>query len=127
MLADARLPLVKHMGSIHIDTNEPGVAIVSLDGEHELFGATKLQKRLEALIDEGLALVVDLTSATFLDSSVVSVLLRARDRAHRAGSRYAIVLDESSGESVLRMFEITGLDRHLPVVRNREAALARAG
>jgi anti-sigma B factor antagonist len=114
------------MGSLHLDTSEPGVVIVALGGEHELFGATKLQRRLEALLDEGLSVVVDLTDATFLDSSIVSVLLRARDRARQTGAHYAVVLDESSGESVLRMFEITGLDRFLPVVRDREAALARA-
>ena len=100
--------------------------IVSLTGEHELFNAMKLQRLLDGLIDEGLALVVDLTAATFLDSSIVSVLLRARERARRAGTSYAVVLDESSGESVIRMFEITGLDRYLPVVRDREAALSRA-
>jgi anti-sigma B factor antagonist len=114
------------MGIIRLDMSEPGVAIVLLEGEHELFNATKLQRRLDALVDEGVAVVVDLTSATFLDSSIVSVLLRARDRARRAGTRYAVVLDESSGESVLRMFEITGLDRFLPIVRNREAVLPRA-
>jgi anti-anti-sigma factor len=105
--------------------SEPGVVIVVLEGEHELFGAMKLQRRLYALIDEGLALVVDLTRTTFLDSSIVSVLLRAQERARRDGTRYAIILDESSGDSVRRMFEITGLDRYLPVVPTREAALAR--
>ena len=114
------------MGSLNFDLSEPGVVIVALGGEHELYGATKLQQRLESFIAEGLDVVVDLTDATFLDSSIVSVLLRARDRARRAGTRYAVVLDESSGESVLRMFEITGLDRFLPVVRSREAALPRA-
>jgi anti-sigma B factor antagonist len=113
------------MGAVRIDMSEPGAAIVVLEGEHELYGATKLQRRLEALLDEGLTVVVDLTAATFLDSSIVSVLLRARDRARRDGSRFGIVLDECSGESVQRMFEITGLDRHLPVVPTREAALRR--
>ena len=114
------------MRAVHLDTSEPGVAIVALEGEHELYSALKLQRRLEALIGEGLALVVDLSRATFLDSSIVSVLLRARDRARRSGTRYAIVLDESSGWSVRRTFEITGLDRYLPVVPSREAALPRA-
>jgi anti-anti-sigma factor len=106
-----------------IDTSEPGAAIVFLEGEHEVYGAMKLQRSLEALVDEGLALVVDLTRATFLDSSIVSVLLKTRDRARNKGTRFAIVLDESSSTSVLRMFAITGLDRYLPVASSREAAL----
>lgn len=114
------------MRNVHTDMSEPGVVIVVLEGEHELFGATKLQRKLEALIDDGVAVVVDLTRATFLDSSIVAVLLRACERARREGTKYAIVLDESSGDSVRRMFEITGLDRYLPVVPSREAALSRA-
>jgi anti-anti-sigma factor len=114
------------MGAVYTDMTEPGVVIVVLEGEHELFGARKLQTRLEGLIGEGFALVVDLSHATFLDSSIVSVLLRARERARHEGTRYAIILDESSGDSVRRTFEITGLDRYLPVEPSREAALARA-
>lgn len=114
------------MGRIRVDTSEPDVAIVILEGEHELFNATKLQRRLESLIDEDIAVVIDLTSATFLDSSIVSVLLRARDRARRSGSRYAVVMDDSTGDSVRRMFEITGLSRFLPIVGSRAAALTRS-
>jgi anti-sigma B factor antagonist len=112
------------VGQSQLDTTEPGVAIVVLEGEHELFSAPKLQRQLEGLIGEGLALVVDLTQATFLDSSVVAVLLRARDRAAEACTSFAIVLDESTGEPVRRMFEITGLASILPVVRTRAEALA---
>ncbi len=109
-----------------MDTSESGVAIVVLEGEHELFSAPKLQRQLEALIREGLSLVVDLAEATFLDSSVVAVLLRARDRASEAGVRFAIVVDDSTGEPVRRMFEITGLAAILPVFSSREEALPRA-
>jgi anti-sigma B factor antagonist len=111
------------VNGVAIDTSEPGVVIVALEGEHEVFGAMKLQRKLEALTDEGLALVVDLTGATFLDSSIVSVLLKTRERARGLGTRFAIVLDESSDASVLRMFAITGLDRYLPVASSRQAAL----
>jgi anti-sigma B factor antagonist len=114
------------VGKLHYDTSEPGVAIVVLEGEHELFSAPKLQRQLDALIGEGLSLVVDLTRATFLDSSVVAVLLRARDGAREKDVPFSIVLDDSSGESVRRMFEITGLASILPVVGSRAEALPRA-
>jgi anti-sigma B factor antagonist len=112
------------MGKLYLDTNEPGVVIVVLEGEHELFSAMKLQRKLDALIDEGVTIVVDLTGTTFVDSSIVSVLLQARSHASSVGTRYAIILDESSGEPVRRMFEMTGLDRYLPVVPNRAAAFS---
>lgn len=114
------------MGQLQFDTTEPGVAIVVLEGEHELFSAPKLQRQLEGLIGEGLTVVIDLTEATFLDSSVVAVFLRARERAEEAGVPFSIVIDDSTGEPVRRMFEITGLASILPVVQSRAEALPHA-
>jgi anti-sigma B factor antagonist len=114
------------LGRLQVDTTEPGVAIVVLEGEHELFSAPKLQRQLDGLIGEGLALVIDLTETTFLDSSVVAVLLRARERADEAGVPFSIVIDDSTGEPVRRMFEITGLASILPVVHSRAEALPHA-
>lgn len=114
------------MGQLHVDTSEPGTAVVLLEGEHELFTSAKLQRQLEGLIDQGLALVVDLSATTFVDSSVVAVLLRARRRAREAGTDFAVVMDDSTGRPVRRMFEITGLAGWLPVVDDLDAALPRA-
>lgn len=113
------------MGTVVLDTSEPGIAIVILQGEHELYGAADLQRRLRELIGEGLAVVVDLTSATFIDSSIVSVLMRARRDAREARRPFSIVVDDATGDSIRRMLEITGLGAILPVVDSREAALAR--
>lgn len=112
------------MGRLHFDTSEPGAAIVALEGEHELFSAAKLQRQLDALIGEGLTIVVDLSDATFVDSSVVSVLLTARNRARDLGTGFAIVMDDSTPEPVRRLFEITGLASLLPVVGSRDAAIS---
>ncbi len=115
------------MGSVVVDRSEPGVAIVMLEGEHELYGAMKLQRQVQALIDEGVSFViVDLTQATFLDSSIVSVLLQTRREAREARIGFSLIVDDTTGESVRRMFEITGLDTILPIVESRKAALARA-
>jgi anti-anti-sigma factor len=111
------------MHRIHMDTSVPGVVVVGLEGEQELYGATELRRRLEALVEEGVAIVIDLTDATFIDSSVVSVLLETRKKAWDAGVRYAIVLSDEAAEPVRRMFQITRLDSILPVVHEREAAL----
>ena len=94
----------------------PGTALVSLSGEHELYDAPKLEERIDALIADGLSVVVDLTDAMFLDSSIVSVLLKAQRFADSRGCDYTIVLGDSTGASVRSMFEITGLAAILPVV-----------
>ena len=113
------------MGRFIIDTRVPGVALVALTGEHELYGALKLQERIESLIAEGLSIVIDLTETVFVDSSIVAVLLKAQKLAASSGVDYSVVLSRSTGEPVRRMFEITGLTEILPIVE-RDAAAPRS-
>jgi len=115
---------------LSLDTRVPGIALVSLVGEHELYDARNLKERIDALIDEGLAVVIDLTEAVFLDSSIVGVLLETQKRAETAGVDYRVVLGDSTGTSVRRMFEITGLTEILPIVERDGAppsSLTRRG
>ena len=111
------------MGIVRFDKSRSGAAIVSLEGEHELYSATDLERRLGALVAEGLDVVVDLSDATFVDSSVVAALLKVRRLAWSAGRGFVIVLDDDAAVPVQRMFEITGLEQYLPVVHDRAAAL----
>jgi len=108
---------------VTIDRSEPGVAVVSLRGEHETYTAPKLERELDALLADGLALVVDLTEATFVDSSVVSVLLRARETAAAADLAFFLVMDDGTGSSVRTLFEVTGLRTVFPIAASREEAV----
>jgi anti-sigma B factor antagonist len=109
------------MDRVSVDMRVPGTALVSLSGEHDLYGAPKLQEQLDSLIDDGFAIVIDLTDAIFLDSSTVGVLLRSQRFADSSGVDYAVVLGSTTGEPVRRMFEITGLSRILPIVERDQA------
>ena len=108
------------MDRVSVDTRVPGVALVSLSGEHELYGALKLQERIDSLVGDGLSIVIDLTDAIFLDSSIVGVLLKSQKLAGSSGVDYKVVLGATTGEPVRRMFEITGLSRILPIVERDE-------
>lgn len=112
-------------GRVEIDRSESGVAIVSLLGEHELYSVLEIERALDQAIQEGLAVVIDLSGTEFLDSSVVAILLRAREEAHVEGASFALVIDESTGQSVRQLFEITGLATIFRVASSREEALAR--
>ena len=106
---------------LSVDTRVPGVALVSLIGEHELYGAPQLQERIDSLIAEHFSIVIDLTATVFLDSSIVGVLLKSQKFATSSGLDYTVVLGTSTGKPVRRMFEITGLSRILPIVERDEA------
>ena len=105
------------MDRVSVETNEPGVVVIALAGEHDLYGATKLQEQLDRATVGASSVVVDLSHADFIDSTVVVVLLDGQKLAEARGLDYRLVLTESTGEPVRRMFEVTGLTRILPVVR----------
>ena len=80
---------------------------MSLAGEHDLYTAPQVQEALRSVIAAGAsATVVDLTETTFLDSTMLHVLLNARDEL-RDGGRLLLVTDDAT---VKRVFEITGID-----------------
>ena len=83
--------------------------VVSVGGEVDLFTAPRLDERLVELADAGARrVVVDLAGASFIDSTVLGVLLKALARFEHEGGALAIVTDD---RRILRVFEITGLNR----------------
>jgi anti-sigma B factor antagonist len=111
---------------VEVDLDEPGVAVVTLYGEHETYGAVAIERRLAGLAQRGRALVVDLTRATFLDSAVLGALLRARTRAEREGTQLVLVVDGAREPAIPRIFEITGLLRAFQTAPSRADAVAAA-
>jgi anti-anti-sigma factor len=99
--------------------------VVTISGEHDLSTAPHLRRQLDALLDEGSVTIVDLSPATFIDSSILGVILDGRRRASEAGTAFEVVHSDS-GEAVDRVLEVTGLRTELPVHQGREEAIAAA-
>jgi anti-sigma B factor antagonist len=80
--------------------------VIALRGEWDLYNRPELETALRAAEVSGEKLVVmDLSDATFIDSSVLGALVEARKRL--AGSRIAVV---AADPQIRKVFEITGLD-----------------
>jgi anti-sigma B factor antagonist len=106
----------------------PGnVVVVAVEGEHDIYTAPTLRERLDEALDRGGGVVVDLTAATFVDSSVLGALLDARRRAHDAQQNYVVSVGDTGEPGVRRILDITGLVPVLPVISGREEAIAAAG
>src|SRR5437868_6574799 len=103
-------------GGIRSRTGNTGVAIVELDGEHDIYTAPKLRGTLSALLESASGVVVDLSATTFVDSSVLGALLNARQRAHDGGKGFVVCLAAGSEPAVRRVFDMTGLTDTLPVL-----------
>jgi anti-sigma B factor antagonist len=108
-------------GELAVERNDAGPAVVTISGEHDLSTAPNLRRRLDNLLDEGTATVVDLSPATFIDSSILGVILDARRRAAEANIGFAVV-HANGADAVDRVLEVTGLRAELPVHARREEA-----
>ncbi len=94
-------------------------ALVSLAGEHDAYSAERVSSCVRGLLDEGYDVEVDLREATFVDSTTVAVLIEAHRYAKQCGHSLAVVIGETTGWAVRRLFELTYLDSVLTVLSKR--------
>ena len=96
--------------------------VIELGGEVDLYTAPEFKERLVQIIEDGKKqLVVDLSKATFIDSTTLGVLVGGVKRLRPAGGSLALVCTD---ENITKIFEITGLDRVFPIHASRDEALA---
>jgi anti-sigma B factor antagonist len=98
-----------------------GVPVVTAPEEVDLANAALLQKALAEAAGPGQVLVVvDMSRTRFCDSAGLNALVAADRRARAEGGEVRLVV---TGESVIRIFELTGVDRVVPVYASLEEAL----
>jgi anti-sigma B factor antagonist len=114
-----------HPGEVTVERKQPGVVVVSLTGEHDLTTAPTLRERLEEAVKQGAPVVVNLSSAEFIDSSIIGVVLDMHRRAEKAGLGFATALEDGAAQ-VRRVLQVTGLDENLPVRDSESEAIERA-
>ncbi|MDQ3720383.1 MAG: STAS domain-containing protein, partial [Actinomycetota bacterium] len=90
----------------------------------DLYTAPEFKERLVQLIEDGKTqIVVDLSAATFIDSTTLGVLVGGVKRLRPAGGTLALVC---SDQNITKIFEITGLDRVFGIHETRDQALSSA-
>ena len=106
--------------SSHAVDAETGVVTVS--GELDLYSAPELKERITRSIDEGRTrLVIDMSEATFIDSTAIGVLVGGLRRVQEQGGSLNLVCTH---EDILRVLDIVGLDQVFAIHESREDALA---
>jgi anti-anti-sigma factor len=108
-----------------VDEQVGPIVVAVVDGEIDASNARELGERLRAsLMNDSLALVVDLGGTTYIDSAGINQLfeLGLELRQRRQGLR--LVVPEPS--PIARALAISGLDHSVATHSSRAAALERA-
>ena len=96
-----------------------GAVIVELIGEHDLSTHGEVERALME-ISPGEACIIDLTPATFIDSSILTVLVQATTREGLCASTVVVAPPGSPGA---RLFEITQATSVVRVCSSLDEAL----
>jgi anti-anti-sigma factor len=100
----------------------PGIAVVTVHGEHDLSTEPALTRALEEAAAHSNVLV-DLSECEFIDSTVIAALLRVARTVTDRGERFALLIPAAQRQ-ITRIAEMTHLGELLPIHPAREAALA---
>ena len=111
---------------VRLERVDESLTIVALEGEHDLSTAPALRDALRGLAEEGAAIVIDLGPATFVDSSILAVLIDARQQADDDGRGFSVALPASADAGVRRIIEITSLGDLLILRPDRDQAVKAA-
>ena len=89
--------------------------LVTAIGEADMYNAEELERALDGVVGlGGTSVVLDLTEVSFVDSTLLSVLLRYRERLMELGGKLVLVTGE---RGIRRTLEITGLERIFTIER----------
>jgi anti-anti-sigma factor len=108
------------LGTVEVEHHHDDLWVVALVGEHDLSNAEMIEQRLLDVHSHGTRVVLDLSDTTFMDSTVIRVILHERHRsATNPQNAFAVVAP--SGSPARRVLDLVHL-RGVPLTESREAA-----
>lgn len=107
-------------GAVAVEHVE-GASLIALRGEHDLSTGPAIRAACDDALAHSSSIVFDLTGATFIDSTVVGVMVSTRRRAAESGGSVAVVAPAS--EPPARVLTLVGINDVLPLHETRDEAL----
>lgn len=103
------------------DESTGSAIVIAASGEIDYAASPRLRDLLDQAIHSGGApVIVDLSAATFIDSTAIGVIIGAASKLGEVGSEMAIACTD---EQILNIFQIVGLREVLSIYDSREEAL----
>jgi anti-anti-sigma factor len=107
-------------GAIHVVPEMDEILAVCLEGEFDVANVSALRDQVGSALASGNDLIIDLSQATFIDSSVIHVLFEAGRTVEDTSQQ--VILQLGTAPIVERALEIVDVERALPRARDREEA-----
>jgi anti-anti-sigma factor len=108
-------------GVIRVIPETGDIVAVCLEGDFDLANAPALGDQIDRALEGGHNLICDLSEATFIDCSVINVLVRASKAARER--EQAMVVQLGTAAIVERVIELAGIEQVLPRVPDRQEAV----
>ena len=109
-------------GTVEVEHHAPGLALVSVRGEHDLSTTPELTQALEQAAAHSNVLV-DLSDCSFMDSSVIKALIKTARALEARGEQLALVIPPEH-RFVAQIAHMTHLSEIFPIYPSRGAGLA---
>jgi anti-anti-sigma factor len=107
--------------TIDVRRPKPHVALVVLGGAHDLDSAPLVEQATEDALLTCSHLIIDISPAQFIDSSIINLLVQLKKDADAKNCRFNLVMGTTPG--VERALEICGVLPALNRVRTVDTAL----
>lgn len=111
-------------GRVELNQVAEHVWLVRVHGDYDVSNGSEIEAALATAFEGGSRIVVDLTEATFIDSSVLGILVHAHDHALRA-PEHELAVVAPPGHMPRRVFELTGFDTRVQVFDSADEAISR--
>ncbi|WP_242882487.1 STAS domain-containing protein [Actinomadura litoris] len=96
---------------IHLMRDER-CTLARVRGDIDVVSRARFEQALFEVVDAGAPLAIDMRQVTFCDSTGLNAIVAANRRALERGTRVALV---ALPPRVQRVFQITGLDKFIPI------------
>jgi len=113
--------------NLTIESRTPSetTCILHVEGEVDVYTSPRLKQEIVKQAESGTKrLIVDLSKIEYLDSTGLGVLIGGLKRFREAEGNLALL---GPGMRILRIFEITGLDKIFDIYQSEEEAAAKEG
>jgi anti-sigma B factor antagonist len=115
------------MSSFYIteDVQSDGLVVLAVSGEIDFDVSPRLKECIDRHVKAGNGhLILDLSEASFIDSTAIGVIAGCATRLRRSGEGLLVLVCPLENRKIMRIFEIAGLERAVDLHHSREEALA---